>query len=99
MRSSEIGTAVCERAGGCLAECGRAIRRQRSDGDVLAVIVQPFLDVAACSRYFEYVVVVLEQDDVIGQPAEATQHHIFIAWKLFAGPKARLPFALQHRDI
>ena len=43
--------------------------------------------------------VALQQDDVIRQPPEAAQHHIFIARQPFAGPQRRLPFALQNRDV
>jgi hypothetical protein len=60
---------------------------------------QPFLDVAAAARYFEGVVIVPEQGDVIRQPAEAAQHHILVAWQPFAGPKCRLPLALQDGNV
>ena len=43
--------------------------------------------------------VFLEQDDMIGKPAEASKHHIFISGQYFAGPQRGLPFALQNRDI
>ena len=43
--------------------------------------------------------VFLDQDDMIGKPAKASQHHIFIAGQSFAGPQRGLPLALQNRDI
>ena len=67
--------------------------------NIPAVVVQPFLDIAAGARHFERSVVILEQNDVIRQPAEAAQHHIFIAGQSFAGPKRRLPFALQNGNV
>ena len=36
---------------------------------------------------------------MIGQPAEAAQHHIFIARQPVAGPQRGLPFALQNRNV
>ncbi len=99
MGHSEMGTAIAYRVDGGLAERGGAIRRQRAQGNVPALVAQPFLDVAAAARYFESVVIVPEQGDVICQPAEAAQHHILVARQLFAGPKCRLPLTLQDGNV
>jgi hypothetical protein len=55
-------------------------------GDVPTVVVQPFLDVTAGARHFERIIGVLQQDDMIRQPAEAAQHHIFIMRQPLARP-------------
>ncbi len=99
MRHREIGIAIAHRIDRGLAERGGAIRRQRAQGNVPALVLQPFLDVAAAARYFEGAVVVPEQDDMIRQPAEAAQHHVFITRQTFAGVKCRLPLALQDGNV
>ena len=68
------------------AERGGAIGRQRTQRNVPAVVVEPFLDVAAGTRYFERAVIVLQKDDMIRQPAETAEHHVFIAGQALARP-------------
>src|SRR3984957_16517471 len=41
----------------------------------------------------------LEQDDVIGEPSKASQHHVFVSRQLFTRTHRGLPLALQDRDI
>ena len=67
--------------------------------NVPAIVAEPLLDVAAGARHFERLIVVLQQDDVIGEPAEAAQHHLFIARQPLAGPQRRVPLALQNGDV
>jgi hypothetical protein len=71
----------------------------QSGDSALRGIAQPFLNVSAGARYFECLTVFLEQDDMIGKSAEASQHHIFISGQCLAGTQRGLPLALQDRDI
>jgi hypothetical protein len=57
------------------------------------------LDVAAGARDFERAAGVLQEHDVIGKAAEAAEHHVFIAGKLFARAQRGLPLALQDREV
>jgi hypothetical protein len=86
MRNSKMRTAILNGAGRGLAERGGAIRRQRAQGNVPTLILQPFLDVAAGARYFERLIVILQEDDVIGQATETAEHDIFIAGQALARP-------------
>jgi hypothetical protein len=99
MRSGEIRTVVLERVGRGLAERGGAIGRQRAERNIPALVVQPLLDIAAGARHFERLIVVFQQNDMIGQTTKAAQHHIFIARQALTRPKCCLPLALQDGDV
>ena len=99
MRGRKIRTAVQQRIGGGFTERGRAIRRQLVKGNFLALIVQPLLDVAPGMGNAQHLVVVPEQHDVVGEPAETAEHDVFVAGQRFAGTQCGLPFAFQHRDV
>ena len=99
MGNGKMRTAVRKRVGRGFAKRRGAIGRQRAQRNVPTLVAQPFLDVSAGARYFEGLIVLLDQDDMVGEPAKASQHHIFIAGQLFAGPQRGLPLALQNRDI
>src|SRR5262249_37313244 len=81
------------------AERGRAIRRQRAQWDVPALIADPLLNVAAGARHLDRLGLALEQDDVIGEPAEAAEHHVFVAGQLFTRAHRGVPLALEDRYV
>ena len=99
MGDRKIRAAFGERTAGGLGQGSCAVRRQRIERDIPSVVLQPQLGVAAGTRHFETLRSVLEQNDVIGEPAKAAQHHVFISRQFLAGPHRGLPLALKNRDI
>jgi hypothetical protein len=99
MRQRQMRTAVRKRIRGSFAERGRAIRRQRAQGNIPALVVQPSLGIAARARDFERVAIVLQEHDMVGETAKAAQHHVFVAGKFFAGRQRGLPLAPQNRNV
>ena len=78
MRRGQIGTAVSKRAGRGFAERGGAIRRQRGQRNIPAVVAEPFLHVTAGARYFEHVMIVLRAgrcDPPAGRGCPASRLH------------------------
>ncbi|MHC2537237.1 hypothetical protein ACVJMY_006806 [Bradyrhizobium diazoefficiens] len=75
-----------------------AIGRELGDGDVPALLAEPFLHVASAARQLERTVV-LQQCDMVGEPAEAAEHHVLVARQPFARLQRGAPFALKHRDV
>src|SRR6516225_7712085 len=99
MGYSEIRTTVPDGIGRGLAERGRTVRRQRAQGNVPALVIQPFLDVAARARDLKALVLLIQKQHVIGKPAETAEHHLFITRQPFAGTDGGEPLALQDWDI
>ena len=60
-----------------LRQRGGAIGRQRVERDVPAIVAQPALRVAAGPRYLRRLAVDLEQDQMIGEPAETEKPMAF----------------------
>ena len=99
MGYSEIRTTVPDGIGRGLAERGRTVRRQRAQGNIPALVIQPFLDVAARARDLKALVLLIQKQHVIGKPAETAEHHLFITRQPFAGTHGGEPLALQDGDI
>ncbi len=94
MCDTKIGLTILQRAGGGFIQRSGAIERQTAERRIPGVRLQPGLDVTADPRNFERRAIAPEQQNIVREPAETSEHYLFVARQRLPRPNRGAPFAL-----